>query len=67
MCLSVCPLEISATTEARMTKLGGEDDPRIPCPNLHFEVKRSKVKVTGSLSAFFTLLANVTTIGVIQS
>ena len=50
-------MEISATTEARASKLGGEDGPRTLCPNLHFDVKRSKVKVTGSLSAFFTLLA----------
>ena len=57
VCLSVCPPESSATTDARVTKLGGEVDPRVPCPNLHFEVKRSKVKVTGSISAFFTFMA----------
>jgi len=54
ICLSVCPQHNSKTNNSNVFKLGIGND--LGIFQKWFGVKSSKVKVTGSISAFFTLI-----------
>ena len=53
----VCPQHNFTTNKPRMFKLGGGVDLEDTQAWYALEVKRSKVKVTGSMSAFFAIMA----------